>query len=106
MEYTRTMLSSHSHEQYWNYWIHKVDFTNPQYNFYPGSVVMQYLLSNTTTDQQNKDDQDPLEQILFVWNSDLPLFFMKHEQILYCCLIILSSVGVLHVHGVKLWDKY
>lgn len=106
MEYTRTMLSSHSHEQYWSYWIHKVDFTNPQHSYYPGSVVMSYISSNTTTNHQYQDHQDPLEQMLFVWNSDLPLLFMKHEQILYCCLIVLSSVGILYGYGVRLWDKY
>ena len=111
MVYTRNILSSHSHEQYWNYWIQKVDFTNTQHTNYPGSVVMNYLMANdvqsVTKHQYYYDGHEPMEQMMLLWNNDLPLLFLKHEQIMYCCFIILSSVGILYyVHGVKLWEKY
>ena len=103
MEYTRTVFSPYSHEQYWNYWIHNVDLTKVEHSYFPGSVVLQYLAANLSS-HHGDGHPPPMEHLLF--HNDLPLLFSKHEQILYCCVVILSSIGILYVLGVKIWEKY
>jgi hypothetical protein len=95
MEYTRHVLSATSYDQYWNYWIHKVDMT--QLDIYPGSVLVNYHFTDTV------DEHDDGQMI---WNNDIPPLFLKHQELLYCCIVIVVSVGILYLHGVKLWDKY
>ena len=100
MEYTRTMLSSYSHEQYWNYWIQKVNFTQADHYYYPGIVVLNYVAADATT------TNGPHPEHELCWSDDLPPLFLKHEQIFYYCFVILSCTGILYVSGVKLWEKY
>jgi hypothetical protein len=92
MEYTRTILSSDSYDQYWNYWIHTINLT--QHNHYPTITRWDEI------SLKNEHYYDPLN------DNDMPPLFLKHQQFLYCCFVILVSASMLHMYGVKLWEKY
>jgi hypothetical protein len=86
MEYTRNSLSSESYDQYWYYWIHNINLTYQ--NTYPS------ILTNWN---DNLDEEHSI---------DIPPLFLKHQQLVYCCMVILISISMLHMFGVKLWEKY